>query len=207
MCSSDLIPKGLRSFDASDASFFLELLPGPFDRDGLPEGLRFWKTKIEQTDASNTFQVGLIYGPSGCGKSSLMKAGLLPRLSSKIIPIYVEATPDDTESRLLRAVKKSIPEAEGNSLKEALSTIRRRKLVPTGGKLLLILDQFEQWLYANPDYAKSSLTEALLQCDGAAVQAIVMVRDDFWLSVSRFLRELDIRILDGENSEIGRAHV
>ena len=54
-----VIPKGLRSFDASDASFFLELLPGPFDRDGLPEGLRFWKTKIEQTDASNTFQVGL----------------------------------------------------------------------------------------------------------------------------------------------------
>src|SRR5206468_2626145 len=32
-----VIPKGLRAFDASDADFFLGLLPGPRDRDGLPE--------------------------------------------------------------------------------------------------------------------------------------------------------------------------
>src|SRR5262245_40641626 len=30
-----VIPKGLRSFDRNDAEFFLELLPGPRDRDGL----------------------------------------------------------------------------------------------------------------------------------------------------------------------------
>jgi serine/threonine protein kinase/formylglycine-generating enzyme required for sulfatase activity len=189
-----IVPKGLRSFDASDASFFLELLPGPFDREGLPEGLRFWKTRIEETDPEKTFKVGLVYGPSGCGKSSLMKAGLLPRLSTRIIPIYVEATPDDTETRLLRAIRKAIPDADGASLKEVLSTIRRRRLVPSGGKLLLILDQFEQWLFAEKNYAKASLTDALLQCDGSTVQAIVMVRDDFWLSVSRFLRELEVSI-------------
>ena len=78
-----IVPKGLRSFDAHDADFFLELLPGPRDRDGLPDSLRFWKTRIEETDADNTFTVGLIYGPSGCGKSSLVKAGLLPRLSDR----------------------------------------------------------------------------------------------------------------------------
>ncbi|MCH7876332.1 MAG: protein kinase, partial [Gemmatimonadetes bacterium] len=76
-----IVPKGLRSFDAHDADFFLELLPGPRDREGLPDILRFWKTRIEETDADNTFSVGVIYGPSGCGKSSLVKAGLLPRLS------------------------------------------------------------------------------------------------------------------------------
>ena len=75
-----VIPKGLRSFDEHDADFFLELLPGPRDRDGLPESIRFWKTRIETTDTDKTFRVGLIYGPSGCGKSSLVKAGLLPRL-------------------------------------------------------------------------------------------------------------------------------
>ena len=42
--------------------FFLELLPGPRDRDGLPESLRFWKTRIETTDPDTTFRVGLIYG-------------------------------------------------------------------------------------------------------------------------------------------------
>lgn len=189
-----IVPKGLRSFDASDASFFLELLPGPFDREGLPEGLRFWKTRIEEIDPEKTFKVGLVYGPSGCGKSSLMKAGLLPRLSPKIIPIYLEATPEDTETRLVRAVRKAIPDVEGGSLKEMLSVIRRRKLVPTGGKLLLVLDQFEQWLFAEKNYAKAALTEALLQCDGGTVQAMVMVREDFWVSVSRFLRELEVSI-------------
>jgi len=197
-----IVPKGLRSFDASDTNFFLELLPGPFDREGLPEGLRFWKTRIEETDPDKTFKVGLVYGPSGCGKSSLMKAGLLPRLSSKIIPIYIEATADDTETRLLRAVCKAVPDAEGASLKEVLSTIRRRRLVPSGGKLLLVLDQFEQWLFNERNYAKASLTDALLQCDGPTVQAIVMVRDDFWLSVSRFLREVDVPIVERENSAL-----
>ena len=78
-----IVPKGLRSFDEHDADFFLELLPGPRDRDGLPDSLRFWKTRIEATDADKTFRVGLIYGPSGCGKSSLVKAGLLPRLAQE----------------------------------------------------------------------------------------------------------------------------
>src|SRR5262249_52799324 len=66
-----IVPKGLRPFDAHDADFFLELLPGPRDRDGLPESIRFWKNRIEETDPDKTFAVGLIYGPSGCGKSSL----------------------------------------------------------------------------------------------------------------------------------------
>ena len=78
-----IVPKGLRSFDAQDADFFLELLPGPRDREGLPDSIRFWKTRIEETDPDKTFSVGLIYGPSGCGKSSLVKAGLLPRLSQR----------------------------------------------------------------------------------------------------------------------------
>ena len=101
--------KGLRSFDAHDADFFLELLPGPRDRDGLPDSIRFWKTRIEETDADNTFSVGLIYGPSGCGKSSLVKAGLLPRLSDDVIAVYVEATAEETEARLLNGLRKRCP--------------------------------------------------------------------------------------------------
>ena len=77
-----IVPKGLRSFDEHDADFFLELLPGPRDRDGLPDSIRFWKRKIEQIDPDLTFKVGLIYGPSGCGKSSLVKAGLCPGSAS-----------------------------------------------------------------------------------------------------------------------------
>jgi eukaryotic-like serine/threonine-protein kinase len=73
-----IVPRGLRSFDEHDADFFLELLPGPRDRDGLPDSIQFWKRKIEQIDPDRSFKVALIYGPSGCGKSSLVcspKAG------------------------------------------------------------------------------------------------------------------------------------
>ncbi len=195
-----IVPRGLRSFDASDSDFFLELLPGPFDKDGLPQSIRFWKIRIEETQIERSFRVGLVYGPSGCGKTSLMKAGILPRLSSKIEPIYIEATPEDIHGRLLKEILKRNPDFPATNLAETLSLIRRRKLVPSGGKLLLIIDQFEQWLYAQDNYANSELTDALRQCDGETIQAIIMVRDDFWISVGRFLRELDIPILERENS-------
>jgi len=105
-----IVPKGLRSFDQQDADFFLELLPGPRDRDGLPDSIRFWKRKIEQIDPDETFRVGLIYGPSGCGKSSLVKAGLLPRLGKHVLTVYVEATAEETEARLLKGLRKACPE-------------------------------------------------------------------------------------------------
>ena len=41
---------------------------------------------------------------------------------------------------------------------------------------------------------------ALRQCDGEHVQAIVMVRDDFWMAATRFMRDLEIRLVEGENS-------
>jgi len=199
--SVKIIPKGLRSFDAQDADFFLELLPGPRDRDGLPDSIRFWKYRIEETNSEKTFRVGLIYGPSGCGKSSLVKAGLLPRLAGHVIPIYFEATADDTEACLLRGLRKQCPGLQGNlGLKESIAALRRGRGIPAGNKVLIVLDHFEQWLHAKPSYENVELVEALRQCDGERVQCIVMVRDDFWLAVSRFLRELEIRLVEGNNS-------
>ena len=105
-----IVPRGLRSFDEHDADFFLELLPGPRDRDGLPDSIQFWKRKVEQIDPDRSFKVGLIYGPSGCGKSSLVKAGLLPRVGKHVLPVYIEATPEETEARLLKGLRKVCPE-------------------------------------------------------------------------------------------------
>ena len=118
-----IVPKGLRSFDRHDADFFLELLPGPRDREGLPDSLRFWKTRIESKDADTTFKVGLIYGPSGCGKSSMVKAGLLPRLGKDVLPVYIEATPEETEARLLRGLRKVCPDL----LADMTSSMRSRR--------------------------------------------------------------------------------
>ena len=144
-----IVPKGLRSFDEHDADFFLELLPGPRDRDGLPDSIRFWKRKIEQIDPDLTFRLGLIYGPSGCGKSSLVKAGLLPRLAKHVLPVYVEATAEETEARLLKGLRKACPElSRGSGLVESLANLRRGRILRPERKVLLVLDQFEQWLHA-----------------------------------------------------------
>jgi hypothetical protein len=196
-----IVPKGLRSFDAHDADFFLELLPGPRDRDGLPDSIRFWKTHIEETDADKTFSVGLICGPSGCGKSSLVKAGLLPRLSENVIAVYVEAMAEETETRLRNGLRKRCPVLSDNlDLKETLAALRRGQGLPVGRKVLIVLDQFEQWLHAKKEATNTELVQALRQCDGERVQCVVMVRDDFWMAVIRFLRELEVRLLDGQNS-------
>ena len=196
-----IIPKGLRSFDRHDADFFLELLPGPRDREGLPDTIRFWKTRIESTDPDATFRVALIYGPSGCGKSSLVKAGLLPRLGKHVLPVYIEATPEETEPRLLKGLSKVCPDLPaGGNIVDAMTSLRRGRLTRPGEKVLLVIDQFEQWLFARRDESNTALVAALRQCDGEHVQAIVMVRDDFWMAATRFMRDLEIRLVEGENS-------
>jgi eukaryotic-like serine/threonine-protein kinase len=191
-----IVPKGLRSFDADDADFFLDLLSGPCNRDGLPESIQFWKTRIEQTDDDKTFSVGLIYGPSGCGKSSLMKAGLLPRLSQDVVAVYVEATPDETETRILRGLRKQLPELPDDiGLVETFALLRRGE----GRKVVIVVDQFEQWLHAHRAEQETELVGALRQCDGGKLQAVVMVRDDFAMAAARFMDSLDIPIVQGHN--------
>ncbi len=198
-----IVPKGLRCFDEQDADFFLELLPGPRDRDGLPDSIRFWKRKIEQIDPDLTFKVGLIYGPSGCGKSSLVRAGLLPRLGKHVFTVYVEATPEETETRLLKGLRKACPElSRGSGLVDSLANLRRGRILPPERKVLLVLDQFEQWLHSKRSEENSELVAALRHCDGGHVQAIVLVRDDFWLAASRLMRDLEIRLVEGENSAL-----
>jgi serine/threonine protein kinase len=195
-----VVPKGLRSFDRDDAGFFLELLPGARDRDGLPESLRYWKIRIESLDADATFKVGLIYGPSGCGKSSLVKAGLLPRLGEGVRAVYVEATAQETEARMLRGLRKECPELDaGLTLVDVLAALRRGLVLPHGEKALLVLDQFEQWLFARRGEEETELVAALRQCDGEHVQAIVLVRVDFWMAADRFMRDLEIDLLPDRN--------
>ena len=191
-----IVPRGLRSFGAADADFFLSLLPGPRNRDGLPESIQFWKTRLEETDVDATFSVGLVYGPSGCGKSSLMKAGLLPRLSPEVRAVYVEATHVETESRILRGIRKGQPEIPGDvGMVPTFQYLRQNDQ----GKIVIIIDQFEQWLHSNPIDPGAELVGALRQCDGGSLQAVLMVRDDFAMAAARFMDAIDIPVMQGQN--------
>ncbi|MBL7044050.1 MAG: protein kinase [Pirellulaceae bacterium] len=198
-----IVPKGLRSFDADDADFFLELLPGPRDRNGLPVTIRFWKRRVEERDPDETFPVAVLYGPSGCGKSSLVKAGLIPRLAGHVVPVYVEATADDTEVRLLKGLRKQCPALPSDvSLPQVFELLREEERLPSGKKVVVILDQFEQWLHANRGSLDTQLVDALRHCDGRRVQCLILVRDDFWLAISRFMDALEVPLVEGTNSAL-----
>ena len=139
----------------------------------------------------------------GLREVSLVKAGLLPRLGKHVLPVYVEATAEETEARLLKGLRKACPELpRGLGLVDSLANLRRGRILPPERKVLLVLDQFEQWLHAKRGEENTELVAALRHCDGEHVQAIVMVRDDFWLAASRFMRDLEIRLVEGENSAL-----
>jgi formylglycine-generating enzyme required for sulfatase activity len=206
-----LVPRGLAAFDNTDAATFLSLMPGPRDRRGLPESLRFWQSWVEgagndpdrtlPVGAENAAAVGLLYGPSGGGKSSFVRAGLLPRLAPSVRAVYIETAAVGTESRLLAELVRLAGEMPDDAtMPEVAAAIRQGRGLRPGGKLLIVLDQFEQWLQAHPAGSASALTHALRQCDGTRVQALCLVRDDFWMAVTRFFQALEVPLLEGVNS-------
>ena len=194
-----IIPKGLRAFDQDDADFFLELLPGVRDRYHIPESIRFWKRKIETFEAHETFRVGVIYGPSGCGKTSLVRAGLLPLLDERVHPVIFDATAKGTQDQLAERLARLCSNApERADLPETVGWIRRGRAIAPEHKLLIVIDQFEQWLQACEE--SDTLLNALRQCDGARVQCLLMVRDDFIMGIRRFMNDLDVPLQEGTNT-------
>jgi hypothetical protein len=194
-----VIPKGLRAFDQHDRDFFLQLVPGARDARGIPEVLRQLKIRIDSRDVDDAFRVALIYGPSGSGKSSLMQAGLVPLLDASVEVVSVEANAQHTESRLLAALQKmdSITSAQ-STLIGAMASIRKNG-ISGGKKVVVILDQFEQWLHVHPRMQDEVLVDAIRQCDGKNLQCVLLIRDDFWMPATQFFHELDLRLVQDVN--------
>jgi len=201
---NQIVPRGLRSYDRHDAYFFLQLLPGPFDREGLPESISHWERWVKHPeDQPQLHRIGIIAGPSGCGKSSLIRAGLLPLLDKSVSPLIVEATIDRTETQLSAALDSRFPVlATEASLTDKLAAIRRGKGLPAGRKLLIVIDQFEQWLHTVHEQERPELVRALRQCDGQRIQCIVLVRDDFWLALNRFAEAVETPLVVGQNVKL-----
>lgn len=82
-----------------------------------------------------------------------------------------------------------------SQLTEAFAFIRRQRQQ----RVVIFIDQFEQWLFANgADYA-GDLVGALRQCDGQYLQCVLLVRDDFWGKVTRFFNAIDVPLLLDDN--------
>ncbi|MEZ6094592.1 MAG: protein kinase [Pirellulaceae bacterium] len=195
-----IVPKGLRAFDQNDHEFFLSLLPGPYDRNGIAESIRFWASRVDAMEQVEPIPFGLIYGPSGCGKSSYVRAGLLPILSNHVVPVYVDCTTDDLSARAAECVRREIDDVPDVPLSEIIRRVRHGEFLNHQDKLLLVFDQFEQWLHQANRFDDDPFTLAMRQCDPKRVQALFLIRDDFWMSASQFFRCLEGRIEEGKNA-------
>jgi formylglycine-generating enzyme required for sulfatase activity len=117
--------------------------------------------------------------------------------------IYVEATVDDTEQRLLRRLQRKYPDLPADvGLAECLAAVRRGSGPNEDQKLLIVIDQFEQWLHGKADDERRLLVQALRQCDGGRLECLLLVRDDFWVALSRFMGELEIDLIQGHNTAL-----
>ncbi len=112
--------------------------------------------------------------------------------------MHVEATAADTEPRLLDRLREKCPYLEPKSSLRA--ALRRKEAVPAGHKVLLILDQFEQWLHANQGDSQEALAEALRHCDGRHLQCLLLVREEYATAVTRFVNQrLETRLSQERN--------
>ncbi len=202
MATLAVVPRGLRSFERGDEDFFLDLLPGPRDQAGLPSCVSFWVERLGLARAEGRLDVCVVYGPSGSGKSSLIKAGVTPSLPEGVSSITVECNAHNTESRLAAAVRRALADSGADAaaeltLPELFQKLQQQGTV--GRKFVIVLDQFEQWLHSHPEPRGTELVRAMEYCNGATLQALLLVRDDFWMPLSRFADELSISLREGEN--------
>lgn len=192
----NVVPRGLRAFTQADSSYFLKLMPGPYDTDGRPVILNHWLNWV--SNAQSSVGVGVIYGPSGCGKSSFIKAALLPNLSDDVSAFFFDFSAQNPYQEFLSELKIKFPVTlPATTLAHALSLLRRKRF---SGKIVLVLDHFERSLASQRVDLEHEMVRVLRQCDGSFLQAIVLVRDEFWSEISQFMQLLDSSLADGENA-------
>lgn len=191
-----IVPRGLKPFLAEDHSYFLRLLPGPLDRNGLPLSVSFWKHWIENDADAAENRIGVIYGSSGCGKSSFIKAGLLPTIDAAWQTVFVDFTVGSAVEKLLVKLQREFPESrEAKDLPSAMSLIRRNR-----HRVLLVFDQFEQYLLDRRLDLSHPIVQALRQCDGENLKSVLLIRDEFWSEISQLMNWTETPLGDGDNS-------
>jgi WD40 repeat protein len=128
----------------------------------------------------------LLLGPSGAGKSSVIQAGVLPALAAGQLPgsdqwITVVARPGkDLSDELDRA---GLPGAGDQPLRAAVE--QRLAGEPSGARVLLVIDQFEEMLTPAGSDEQARLQRRAIDGLAAAIgtpglSVVLVLRDDFY---------------------------
>lgn len=175
--------KGLRAFQEADAADF-------FGRDALIE--RLLQRLTEDHPLARFLAV---VGASGSGKSSVVKAGVLPSLRKGMLPdsdnwYLAEMVPGTRPLRelesALRGVAQHTPE---RPIRDVLNDDKMgliaavQALLPLGGQLVLVIDQFEEAFTMASDASEREhfleLVRLAVMDPDSPVRVIVTLRADF----------------------------
>ena len=171
--------KGLRSFTEADASDF-------FGRDALVE-------RLLRTLGTGVPLVALV-GPSGSGKSSAIAAGLIPRLREGAIAgserwIIAQMVPGASPLSEVRAVLAATA-GGANGLASLLGDDQAPDagrallpLIPAGGRVLLVIDQFEELFTLADEVARQAFLAAItgaVTAPDTQVTILLTLRADYY---------------------------
>jgi hypothetical protein len=159
----------------------------PFDRNDEP--FFFGRERDASLIASNlrAAHLTLLYGPTGVGKTSVLQAGVVPRLEEAGVEVVVfrdwnlldEAGP---------TLKKRVAAAAGlSNLGETMADGLASAVKSLGGRVMLVLDQFEEYLLYQP--RGGSLDDeiaAAIRQRGLPVSFLISIREDALAALDRF---------------------
>jgi WD40 repeat protein/DNA-binding SARP family transcriptional activator/serine/threonine protein kinase len=182
--------KGLRAFVETDAADF-------FGRDGV---VRELLDRLATGDPSS--RLTILVGGSGGGKSSVVRAGLLPLVRRGAIPgsdrwFVTTMLPGSSPFKELAESLRQVAVVETDDLAGELSTkggVDRviRRLVPSEGELLLVVDQLEELFTLAGEHEQSAFLDGLLdavEAPDSRLRMVATLRADFYdrpLAFQRF---------------------
>ena len=174
--------KGLRAFDESDAADY-------FGRRELIEEVL---ARLRRDDLVG--RLVLLVGGSGTGKSSVVRAGVLPRVRAGevagsdtwfVTTMLPGASPFDALAESLRRVAVAGTTGLADVLAADPGAIDRvlRDLVPLGGQLLLVVDQFEELFTSASERDQRVLLAGLVHAmsvPDSRLRVVATLRADFY---------------------------
>src|SRR5262249_29594852 len=180
---------GLVPFGEEDAAFF------------------FGRTHEAAIVAANlrSSRLTVLYGPSGVGKSSLLMAGVVHTLRAQarahsaenaVAVCVVRAWHDDPLRAVREAAREALQEVGGDTALEPDQPTLARSLRAWPAHavtLLLVLDQFDEYLQYHADEQKgdrltgfaAELAE-IVHDPNLAVNVLISIREDAWARLDRF---------------------
>jgi WD40 repeat protein len=181
--------KGLTPYRQEDAAFFF--------------GRHVWAEIV--TDNLKAYRLTLLYGESGVGKSSLLRAGVAHRLGEEadreraqygspgLAVLVFSRWQGDVEANLveaLDAVAADDHNGHGQIADATLDGAVERCARRCGGKVFLILDQFEEYFVYHPiESADDRFTTALPRALGRRelpLSVVISIREDAVARLDRF---------------------